>query len=410
MARGIHNLSARTVATARKRGYYGDGGGLWLQVSAFGTKSWTFRFTLNGRSREMGLGPLHTVSLAEARIEAQRCRQLVRSGIDPIEHRKMERLQAAAESAKTKTFKSCAEDYIAAHEAAWKNDKHRQQWQNTLTTYAYPTFGDLSVSAVDTGLVLNVLEPIWTEKPETASRVRGRIESILDYATARGYRSGENPARWKGHLKNLLPARSKVRRVTHHPALPYDEIGNFIMELRKRDAIAARGLEFAILTATRTGEVIGARWDEIDLGKSVWTIPGDRMKSGQEHRVPLSKAAVSLLEALPRIEGTSYVFPGTRRKRPLSNMSLLMLLRRMGRDDLTTHGFRSTFRDWCAERTSYPAEVAEMALAHAISDKVQAAYLRGDLLKKRQRLMDDWARFCAQPSKKDGSVVSLRTA
>jgi integrase len=287
--------------------------------------------------------------------------------------------------------------YIAGYRAGWRNPKHASQWQATLATYAEPVIGGLSVQAVDTALVLKVLEPIWTVKPETAGRVRGRIESILDWAKVRGYRTGENPARWRGHLDKLLPARSKVRRVEHHAALPYAELPGFLVSLRQQAGIAARALEFAICTAARTGEVIGARWGEIDLLDKTWTLPATRMKAGKEHRVPLSARALAILKEMQahRHADNAFVFPGAKPGRPLSNMVFLMLLRRIGRGDVTAHGFRSTFRNWAAERTSFPAEVAEMALAHTVSDKTVAAYNRSDLFERRRRLMSAWTTFCA---------------
>jgi integrase len=391
MARSINRLSPRKVATETKRGFHADGGGLYLQVSKFDTKSWVFRFTLNKKSREMGLGSLHTVSLAEARQDAEKCRKMLRESIDPINHRKSLKEALRLEGVKFMTFRECAEAYIHSHGAGWRNVKHASQWRNTLKTYAYPFFGDLSVQVVDTGLVMKALEPIWTEKPETASRVRGRIEAVLNWATAREYRQGENPARWRGHLKELLPAPAKVRKVKHHAALPYSEIGAFMAELRQKEAVSAKGLEFLILTAARTGEVIDATWDEIDFAERMWTVPGERMKSDEEHRVPLSAAALEVLQVMNKVRKSDFIFPGNRANRPLSNMAFLQLLKRMDRDDLTGHGFRSTFRDWAAEQTSFPNEVAEMALAHAVGDKVEAAYRRGDLFEKRRKIMDAWA-------------------
>jgi len=386
-------LTAAGVNAQKKPGRYGDGQGLWLQVSPAGTKSWLFRFTQEGKARQMGLGPVHTVSLAEARQKALECRKQLLEGADPIEARNGARARARVAAAKGVTFSQCAERYIAAHEIAWKNDKHRAQWRSTLTTYCDPVFGTLPVAAIDTGLVLKVLEPIWSAKPETATRVRGRIETVLDWATVRGYRAGENPARWRGHLDKLLPSRAKVARVNHHAALPYRELPAFMEALRAREGIGARALEFAILTAARTGEVIGATWAEIDLAERVWTIPAERMKGGREHRVPLTDPAVELLKALPREDGTEFVFLGGRKGQGLSNVALLATLRRMDRADLTSHGFRSTFRDWAAETTTYPSEVVEMALAHAVGSKVEAAYRRGDLFEKRRALMADWGRF-----------------
>ena len=407
MARTIGKLTAMTVVRAARRGYYGDGGGLYLQVSDSGAKSWVFRFKDAGRLREMGLGPLHTIGLADARQRAQECRKSRLDGLDPIEARRARRSALKLDAAKAMTFKACAERYVASHKVGWRNAKHAAQWTATLETYVYRFFGGLPVQAVDVGLILKAVEPIWATKPETASRVRGRIESILDWATARGYREGENPARWRGHLENLLPRRSKVRRVEHHAALPYAEVAGFMTRLRQQEGIAARALEFAILTAARTGEVIGAKWSEINVAERLWTVPGERMKAGKEHRVPLADAAMVVIEQMKAIRSSDYVFSGARRGRPLSNMAFLMLLRRMGRADLTAHGFRSSFRDWAAERTNSPAEVAEMALAHAVSDKVEAAYRRGDLFEKRRQLAAVWAKFCSAPVRA-GQVVPIR--
>jgi integrase len=408
MARAIGKLTALAVDKAKRRGYYGDGGGLFLQVSGSGSKSWVFRFKEAGRLREMGLGATHTIGLAEAREKARECRRMRLDGIDPIEARKVSRSRARLDAAKAITFKDCAKRYIASHRAGWRSSTHAAQWPSTLGTYVYPVFGTFSVQTVDVGLVLKALEPIWTTKPETASRVRGRIESVLDWATARGYRQGENPARWRGHLENLLPKKSKVRRVQHHAALPYAEIGDFMAQLKQQEGVAARALEFTILVAVRTGEVIGARWSEINFAERLWTIPAERMKSGKEHRVPLSDAALVILEQMRSIRQGDFVFPGGKARRPISNMAMMMTLRRMSRGDLTVHGFRSSFRDWAAERTTFPAEVAEMALAHAVSDKVEAAYRRGDLFQKRRQLSDAWAKFCATASSCIGRVIPLR--
>lgn len=394
------------IARLNRPGRYGDGLGLWLQVSPTLTKSWIFRYMRHGKAREMGLGPLHTITLAEARQKATDCRKLLLDGHDPIEVRRAGQLQARLEEARGMTFEACAEQYIESHKAGWRNEKHAAQWTATLKTYAYPVIGKLPVAGIDTALVLKVLQPIWTAKPETAARVRGRIEAVLGWASAREYRVGDNPARWRGHLDKLLPARSKVARVRHHPALPYSEVSAFMEKLRAEEGVSPRALEFTILCATRTGETIGAEWSEIDFRTRVWTIPGTRMKAGKEHRVPLSNRAIEILEELPR-EG-AFVFPGGRANRPLSNMALLATLKRMGRSDLTVHGFRSSFRDWAAETTNYPREVAEMALAHTISDKVEKAYRRGDLFEKRRRLMAEWAAYCASPARKKGAVVPLR--
>lgn len=408
MARQIGKLAPVTLGKAMKPGMHADGGGLYLQVTESGARSWIFRFMLHGRAREMGLGSLHTFSLADARERAREHRKLLADGIDPIEHRKAQRAGERLAAATAITFEQCAERYIEAHRAGWRNPKHAAQWPSTLREYVRPVFGSLPVQAVDVGLVTKALEPIWHSKPETASRVRGRIEAVLDWATVRGYREGDNPARWRGHLDKLLPGRAKVRKVAHHPALPYDDMGEFVAALRQQDGIAARALEFLILTAARTGEVIGARWSEFDLAEKLWTVPADRMKASKEHRVPLSPAAVAIIEQMKsvRVDDHAFVFPGGKRGKPLSNMAMLKLLKRMGRGDLTAHGFRSSFRDWAAERTSYPREVAEMALAHTVGDKVEAAYRRGDLFAKRRRLMDEWARHC-ELAKSAGKVVPL---
>lgn len=414
MARETNRLNALTVAKAKRPGMYPDGGGLYLQVSKSGAKSWAYRFMLQGRSREMGLGSLKSVTLAEARVKAAEARKLRTAGVDPIEAAKEGAAKAKLEASKAIAFRAAAESYIAAHKPSWRSEKHASQWENSLEAYAYPVLGTLPVQSVGVAQVMRVLEPIWSKKTETASRVRGRIEAVLDWATARGYRLGENPARWRGHLENLLPKRAKVQKTKHYSALPYGEIGAFAGLLRERQAVAARALEFLILTAARTGEIIGARWKEISIkeaGKETWTVPADRIKGGKEHRVPLSPRAVAILmemkgEGEPK--GENFVFPGGKAGEPLSNMALLSLLERMKRPDLTAHGFRSTFRDWCAERTNHPREVAEMALAHTVGDKVEAAYRRGDLFEKRRRLMNEWATYCATVAPA-GEVVSFPT-
>jgi integrase len=354
----------------------------------------------------MGLGAIDVVSLSEARQKTLDARRLLLEGIDPIDARdavRRTRMDAV-------TFREAAERYIEAHKPGWRNAKHSAQWASTLETYVFPFFGNLSVQEVETGHVLKALEPIWTIKPETASRVRGRIESVLDWAAARGYRRGDNPARWRGHLKMLLPAINRVKRVQHYPTLPYTEIGAFMTNLQGQGGVAARALEFAILTAARTGEVIGATWDEIDLQTATWTIPAVRMKGNREHRIPLSEPAMEILEAIGeehRQEG--FIFPGARSGLPLSNMALLAVLKRMARTHLTVHGFRSTFKDWATECTAYTNEVSEIALAHAVRDKVEAAYRRGDLFEKRRRMMADWAAFCGAPIS-TGKVVTLAGA
>jgi integrase len=375
-------------------GMHGDGAGLYLQVTATG-RSWIFRYPLAGRRREMGLGSLDNVGLAAARQAAQDARSVLAGGQDPIEARKASRAAQRSAEAQAVTFEEAAEAYIAANEAAWRNPKHRAQWRATLKAYAFPVLGKLAVGAIDTGLVLKVLEPIWQKKPETASRVRGRIETVLAAATARGQRTGPNPAQWRNHLDQLLPARSKVRRVRHQPALPYPQVPALMKQLAglNRQSVSVSALRFCILTAARTGEVIGMQWPEVDRKARLWTVPGERMKAGREHRVPLSPAAAAIVERMAKVRVSAYVFPGWREKQPLSDMAMLECLRGL-RPGFTVHGFRSSFRDWAAERTSFPNIVAEAALAHVVADKTEAAYRRGELLDKRRKLMDAWARFC----------------
>jgi len=417
MARQIERLTALKVdAKELAPGMYPDGNGLYLRVTAEGARNWVLRYMLDRKPRWMGLGPLSLYGLAEARTRALDARRKRHDGIDPIEARRAERTRQRLEAAKAITFKQCAESYLTSHRASWRNAKHRYQWNQTLEQFVYPVIGSLPVQAVDTGLVLKVLEPIWTTKPETASRVRQRIENILDSAKARGYRDGENPARWRGHLDKVLPARSRVREVEHLAALPYAELPAFLVDLRTRPAIAARALEFLILTAARTGEVIGARWGEIDLLDKTWTVPADRMKARREHRVPLSARALAILQEMQVVrhseDDDGYVFPGPKRGKPLSNMPFLMLLRRMEIKDLTVHGFRATFTTWASERTSFQNEIAEAALAHIIGDKVEQAYRRGDLFEKRRRLMQQWATFCTTESvqKSKSNVTALRAS
>ncbi|WP_321929980.1 tyrosine-type recombinase/integrase [Paraburkholderia guartelaensis] len=407
MAKAVNRLTQAFVNRTAEPGDYCDGNGLYLQITAAGVKSWLFRYMRQGRARYMGLGPLHTVGLADARTRALECRRQLLDGVDPLGARQGEQAAAKIEKAKGMTFAECATAYIEAHRSGWKNLKHGDQWTNTISTYAGPVFGHLPVAAVDTTLVMKVLEPIWATKAETASRLRGRIELVLDWATVRGYRSGDNPARWRGHLDKLLPKRSKVQKVEHHPALPYAELGGFFSDLKKQPGTAARALELLILTAARTGEIIGARRDEFDLTARVWVVPADRMKMGKEHRVPLSPASVSIIKGALDGSKSEYLFhsPGKPDK-PLSNMAMLAVLKRMGRSDLVSHGFRSCFRDWSGETTHFPREVIEAALAHGIRDKAEAAYARGDLFVKRGKLMEQWARYAnAGPAKQN--VVEL---
>ena len=419
-ARGLHRLTAVEVR-ALPEGWHGDGGGLYAVIGAAGSASWVYRYA----GKSIGLGPLAVVSLADARDKAHACRELRAKGLDPKAAREADRAAVEVAVAKAMTFDQCAAAYIKAHSPGWRNPKHRQQWTNTLTTYASPVIGALPVGAIDVGLVLQILEPIWATKTETASRLRGRIEVILDWAKVRGYREGENPARWKGLLDVLLPKRSRVRRVVHHPALPYAELPGFMRDLRGRDGIAARALEFVILTAVRTADVIGGgrddvppmQWSHVDLAGRVWTIP--QTKSRPEFRVPLSDPALAVLAGMkaqgsmvPRKEPLTetpgaIVFPSIDPRASLSNGAMLAVLDRMGRGDVTVHGFRSTFRDWVSERTNFSDTVAEMALAHAVANETEAAYRRGDLFEKRRRLMAAWADFAGGVTA-GGEVVSLR--
>lgn len=391
--REINRLKAVSVAKAMPPGYHPDGAGLYLQVSPSGAKSWVFRYMRQGKQREMGLGSYQGVTLAQARQKASDARTILASHEDPLDLRQKALTKSRLSAATARSFESCATEFIASQRAGWKSEKHGTQWLSTLKTYAFPIIGPLPVSAIDTGLVLQVLEPIWTTKTETANRVRGRIESVLSWATARGFRSGDNPARWRGHLDAALPSPKKVKKVVHFPALPYSEIRAFMTELGKGESQSRLALQLLILTACRTSELIGARWGEIDFEKATWTIPGERMKAGIEHRVPLSTQALAIFNQLAGKRLGDFVFPGQRNRKTMSNMAMLELLKGMGRGDITAHGFRSTFRDWAAEETNFPNHVVEMALAHTIGDKTEAAYRRGELFSKRAKLMQAWADF-----------------
>lgn len=412
MPKKLSNALTPLAVKNAKPGSHVDGGGLRLLVKDSGAKSWVYRFMLNGKSRDVGLGPAGPdgISLSQARDARDALRLKVKAGTDPLEERQREAAEALATAQAAHiagiTFKAVAEAYIGANEGNWRNDKHRQQWKNTLATYVYPVIGELPVAEVGTAHVLQILEPIWKDKAETASRVRGRMETILDAAKARGYREGENPARWRGHIAQILPARSRLTR-GHHKAMPYEAIPAFVGALHKREAVAALALEFTILTAARTGEVIGAKWSEVDLDKAVWTVPAGRMKAGKEHRVPLSPRAVEILKATRDLR-KEWLFPAIKGGQ-MSGMAMTMLLRRM-KVDVTVHGFRSGFRDWSAECTGYAHEVAEMALAHTIENKVERAYRRGDLFDKRRRLMDDWATYCATIPTAGANVTPIRKA
>lgn len=400
-------LSALQVQRLRKPGLHAIGGvpGLYLQVLPSGARTWILRAVVGGKRRDMGLGGYPAVTLAQVRDKARTARDAIDRGIDPIAQRIAAQSALAASRGAEITFDEATRKFLEAKSAEWKNAKHAMQWANTLEAYASPVIGKIQVRDVTLAHVVKILEPIWTTKTETATRLRGRIESVLDWATVRGFRKGDNPARWKGHLDKILPKPGKLAKVVHHAALPVDEMGAFMRNLRKREGIAARALEVLILTAARSGEVRGMLWDELDLEAAVWTVPADRMKMGKEHRVPLSDRVLEVLRALPRIADCPLVFPAPR-VGTLSDMSLTAVIRRM-EVNATAHGFRSTFRDWAAEQTNYAREVAESALAHTIGNQVEAAYRRGDLLEKRRRMMEDWAKFC-DTVKKPGAVIPMR--
>lgn len=402
MPRKAKELSPLEVRRLSQPGRWSVGGvdGLALQVTRSGAKSWVLRLTVAGKQREMGLGSFPSVPLAEVREKARAQRAKLEQGADPILARRATVNAAAAERNTQQAFAAVAAQYIAQHAKTWKNAKHAAQWTSTLRTYAEPVMGSLSVRDVTTTHVIKVLEPIWSVKTETATRVRSRMELVLDFAAARGLREGPNPARWRGNLDAALPKAGKLAKVQHHAAVAVDDIGLFMERLRAMSGMGARALEFAILTAARSGEVRGATWSEIALTAALWTVPAARMKAGREHRVPLSKPAVKLLLSLPAGGPGDLVFAGLRGT--LSDMSLTAVLRRM-KVDATAHGFRSTFRDWCAEYTNHASEVAEMALAHVVGDKVEAAYRRGDLFEKRTLLMNDWAAFIATKKRSERS-------
>jgi integrase len=386
----LQRLNALTVSRARKPGYWGDGGGLYLQVTGIKAKSWIYRFMLAGRRREMGLGPYPAVSLADARAKAARARSLVKQGRDPIDVRDSERGQSL-------TFDEAAKQFIESNEKAWRAAAHRAQWRISLATYASPVIGSMLVRDVGLTQLKAILEPLWYEKPETAFRLRGRIERVLDWATVNGHRSGENPARWRGHLDKVLPALSQVHKVKHFAAVPIDEVGAIYHRLRNSKAMSALALRFIILTASRAGEVAGMKWHEIDLGGRLWTLPSERAKTRKAHRVPLSDEAIGIVESARKIATGEFVFPGWANGRPLALKSFRRRLKAAGGGSATVHGFRSTFRDWTSERTNYPRDVAEMALAHVIENKVEAAYRRGDLFERRKMMMEDWANFVSLP-------------
>lgn len=423
--RGKHRLTDKEVRNAKTPGRLHDGQGLYLSVSARKSadgetrlrRSWLLLFTspLGGR-REMGLGSLDKVDLAAARKAADAAYKLLGAGVDPLDQREEDAKAAALAKARALTFKQAAGRYIEAHQPGWKNPKHGKLWASSLEAYAYPELGELPVAKISVEDVMRTLErdQLWTTKPETAARVRGRIEAVLDWCAVRGFRDRNtiNPASWRGNLEKALPPRSKVRKVKHHAALPYQQVGAFMAELRKQEGLGALALQLAILTAARTGETLGARWAEFDLTAKVWVIPQERMKAGEQHRVPLSPQALAVLEMLKaHSSGKGWVFPGLGTKKHLSGMAMLKTLERMKRRGaVTTHGFRSSFRDWCAEQTQFPREVCEAALAHKTADKVEAAYMRSDLFERRRKLMDAWGAYCDRPAAESADVVPMTAA
>jgi integrase len=386
MARAVKKLSARAVSTLTAPGRHSDGDGLYLVVDASGAKRWLYLFRWQSKLKEMGLGGLSAVSLSEAREKALAARQILKAGKNPIEQKRT----AKEERAAAVSFGAFAEEVVASLSQGFRNDKHKAQWASTLRTYAGPLWMK-PIDEITTDHVLSVLTPIWQTKSETASRLRGRIERVLAAAKAKGLRTGGNPALWRGHLDKLLPARRKLTR-GHHAAMAFEEVPAFMADLRDRDAIAGLALQFCILNASRSGEILGARWSEMDRKTKVWTIPAMRMKAGVEHRVPLTDAALAILDQVEVVRRGEYVFPGQKPDRPLSIMAMEMMLRRM-KVDVTVHGFRSSFRDWAGESTSFPREIAETALAHVVGDATERAYRRGDALEKRRALMEAWSAF-----------------
>ncbi len=411
MPKVARELSALAVSKLRDVGMHAVGGaaGLQLVVGASGSKSWIVRIMVNGKRRDIGLGAYPEVGLADARDRTRELRRQVSAGIDPIAQRKAEAEASAAQMAAAVTFDEAAKSFIESHAGGWANIKHAQQWESTLATYASPVIGKLPVSEIRTAHVVEVLKPIWTTKTETAKRLRGRIEQVISAADALAERERLNPARWVGALDKVFPKPSKVATVKHHEAVPWRGLPKFMVNLRLRPGIAARALEFAILTAARSGEVRGMTWDEVDLAQRLWIVPGERMKMRREHRVPLSGAALELLKALPKVE-EKYVFPSPFKGIQLSDMTLAAVMRRM-KLTAVPHGFRSSFRDWAAEATNHPHAAAELALAHAVGNAVEAAYRRGDMLDKRRELMEDWAAYCGSAAVMEAAgVVELRQA
>jgi integrase len=391
-------LTARKVSALTKVGLHGDGAGLWLKVTKSGSKSWVFRYTRNKKATSIGLGSILTVSLSQARTKASTHRQALAEGNEPLLSRQ--------DNAMAYTFKECALRYIESHKSAWTNAKHAQQWTSSLADYAYPIMGDIPVKNIDEALILSVLTPIWNTKTETASRVRCRIENILSWAAVLKYRDRYNPAQWRGNLEHVLPKPSRVKKIKHHKAMPYADMHVLILQLRNHDSISARALEFLVLNANRTGEILGAVWSEID--SDVWIIPAERMKAGKEHRIALSSRSMVILEEMAAIRQSDYIFAGSSVAKGLGIGTMRRLLLALGHD-CTVHGFRSTFRDWAAEKSNHSHEICEMALAHTIANKSEAAYRRGDLLEKRRALMSDWMRFLELPTHQKAKVIPIKS-
>lgn len=400
-------LTVRRIQKLTAAGRYGDGGGLYLQITPTGGRSWLFRYQVRDRERAMGLGPERDFGLEEARSRARKARQQLRDGIDPIDAQKAERDARALEAARNLSFKEAAQRYFDGHERKWSNATHRKQFMASLQEYAFPVIGKIPVGMIDTALVLKVLQPIWQDKAVTANRVRNRIESVLGWAMASGFRTGDNPARWRGHLREVLPPHGKIAKVEHHKALPYGEMPAFMASLAMRKRIDCRALQFLILTAARTGEVINAKWSEIDFDTKVWTIPPERIKGRREHRVPLTDQVITILKSLPTEAG--YIFIGTKKGSRIGKMAMATALGAINKE-VTVHGFRSTFRDWAGETTAFPSDICEAALAHSLGSKTQQAYQRGDLLEKRRQLMNAWATYCStpRPAKQPAKVISMR--
>jgi integrase len=406
MVRALHRLSNLKVERAKQPGMYADGGGLYLRVAEGGSKQWIYRYTTNGHNRDMGLGPVRLLTLTEARERARAAGKLRLDGIDPIAYKHAQRGAAIVAAAGVKTFKECAEGFIRDNEKKWTHPKHRRDWERTLVRLVFPTLGNLPVASIDTPLVLKVIKPLWERVPETASRVRGRIEAVLGWATVHHYRTGDNPARWRQHLEHALPSRSEISKIEHHAAMPYTQVASFVDALRKDTSTAARCLEFITLTAARLGEATGATWNEINLGARTWTIPAERMKAGKEHKVPLSDPAIAVLKTMREIRQSDYVFPGFKPGQPIGADALRELIKKLAGADVTIHGMRSVFRDWTADCTSFPNELAEMALSHTIPSAVEKAYRRGSMFERRRRLMDMWGAFCGRLSGV-GKVVAI---